>query len=121
MKVSILYYQSAEIDSLSFYFSAMTPFDIMPANTTACLGQFALFRCKSTVTMSRFFWFVNGTPTTGLPESYHVLSSSEDEQSSSFRILAFEETNNSVVTCGIDTSNRISDFSIPVFLIGMSI
>lgn len=94
------------------------PFETVPSNKSACLGQFAVFSCSSTVPNSRLFWFVNGAPVTALPEAYDALSSSVRDSSSDFRILALEENNNSMIVCAADTSNRISNFTKPVFLTG---
>ena len=94
------------------------PFETEPSNVSACLGQFAVFSCSSTVPNSRLFWFVNGTTVTALSKAYDTLSSSERDSSSDFRILALKESNNSMIVCAADISNRISSFTKPVFLTG---
>ena len=78
----------------------------------AYLLDFAEFVCTVWQGTPRLFWFVNNNPVARLPESYRAESATEIISNgvganSSLRLLASEETNNSVILCGVDTSGRI--------------
>ena len=88
--------------------------DQSPSTVAVYLLDFAEFVCTVWQGMPRLFWFVNNMPVASLPESYKAESTTEMISNgmganSSLRILALEETNNSVILCGvhIDTSDRI--------------
>ena len=91
----------------------------MPTDQSACFGDFAIFKCSSQASTSRLFFFVNNIPVVALPRQYEAVSFGTDERTLEFQILALEETNMSMITCGIDVSGRISDFSTPVYLTGV--
>lgn len=80
----------------------------------AYLHDLAEFVCTVCQGMPRLFWFVNNLPVTSLPESYRAESTTKAISNgmganSSLHILASEETNNSIILCGVhvDTSDRI--------------
>lgn len=76
------------------------------------LNEYAQFTCYVRQSMPLLFWFVNSMPVTALPERYNASSSNEPPAdgtgaNSTLRILALEETNNSVILCAIDITGRI--------------
>ena len=94
---------------------------VIPTNKTACQGDFTTFWCTRRFG-STIFWFVDDQPINSLPKVYGAVSTSfvsVGELSSKLRILALEETNNSMITCAVASSTKISNFTEPVYLTGI--
>lgn len=88
-------------------------YDQPPMSVEAYLNDFAYFICYVRQGMPRLFWFVNGsTPVTALSEIFQAMSTSNPPVdglgvNSSLRILALKETNNSLISCAVDSVGRI--------------
>ena len=89
-------------------------YDQQPVSTAAYLNDYARFVCYVREGMPQLFWFVNSTFVSALPARFNVSSQTDSPQdgigaNSTLRILALEETNNSLITCGV----RIHDPDMP--------
>ena len=99
----------------------MAIFEVQPSNTTGCAGDITRFICSSTISSSHLFWFVNDKPVNALPKAFNASSlsyKSRGGRNSTLQILGLGETNNSIIICAVDASDRISNFSVPVFFTG---
>ena len=90
--------------------------DQPPTTVAAYLNEYAQFTCYVRQSMPRLFWFVNSMPVPALPERYGASSTNElpangTGANSTLRILALEETNNSVILCAVDITGRMIDMS----------
>jgi hypothetical protein len=94
--------------------------DQSPLNVAAYLHDFAEFVCTVWQGMPRLFWFINNIPVAGLPRSYRANSTTETisngmGSNTTLRVIASEETNNSIILCGVrlDSSDRIDPQYFP--------
>lgn len=76
------------------------------------LHSIAEFTCSVGQGRPRLFWFVNSVTVSALPAKYGASFTSHRTPdgmgtTSTLQILALEETNNSMIQCGVDISVRI--------------
>ena len=89
-------------------------YDQQPLSTAAYLNDYARFFCYVREGMPPLFWFVNSTFVSALPARFNASSQPGSSQdgigaNSTLRILALEETNNSLIRCGV----RVHDPATP--------
>ena len=87
--------------------------DRPPTTVAAYLNDYAEFNCSIQIGMPRIFWFINASLASSLQVSYGASFSSRASPggmgvSSTLRILALEETNNTEIRCAVDTSGFIN-------------
>ena len=94
-------------------FSFSNQDDQPPSSVVAYLNDYAEFDCSIRIGIPRIFWFINGSIASSLPMKYNVSFSNQPSSdstgvSSTLRILALKDTNNTEIRCAVDTSGSIN-------------